>query len=244
MNSSPTTCALSDEDLVIESSTSGSDVALLQSYKHISIQERLKACFKPTYKLRKLKSKGAILVLVSNFLVTSVFYYISYKSLTPEHYCTLCFKLIEVPIGLVLPFAGWLADIYFRRYKVLIFSIVTMWISTSLLLIIFIIERFLPFTNYIQIVLLASLGIGYGCFQANVIQFGIDQLTDASTDEIVSFINWYSWSYISSGTFVNLLPVCIGPPEKFIVPLLLCVSLSIVVGLIIWCNGILWLKNQ
>ncbi len=236
-----TSCALLDENLVESAtpSTIESSVDLLQSDKHISIQERLNMCFKPTYKLRKLKNKGAILVLVFNFLVTSVFYYISLKSIAPEQYCTLCFKLIEVPIGLVLPFAGWLADIYFRRYKVLVFSIVIMWISALLLTIIFMVERFVLFTNYIQIVLLASLGIGYGCFQANVIQFGIDQLTDASTDEIVSFINWYFWSYSSSGTFVNLVSVCIGPRENFTIPLLLCVSLSIIAGLIFWCNGIL-----
>ena len=237
MNTS-TSCALSDEDLV-NSTSSKTDVVLQQSDKDIRIQERLKMCFKPAYKLRKLKNKGAILVLVCNFLVTSVFYYISLKSVTPEKYCTMCFELIEVPIGLVLPFAGWLADVYFRRYKVLVFSIVTMWISALLLTTIFVVERFVPFTNYGQIVLLASLGIGYGCFQANVIQFGIDQLTDSSTDEIISFINWYAWSFYSSGTLVNLISQCNRPMDKFVVPLLLCLSLSIVAGLIFWRSDVL-----
>ena len=179
------------------------------------------------------------MVLVCNFLVTSVFYYISFKSVTPEQYCTLCSKLILLPIGLVIPFAGWLADVYFRRYKVLVFSIAVMWMSALLLTLIFIIEKFVPFTNYIQIVLLASLGIGYGCFQANIIQFGIDQLTDASTDEIISFLNWYAWSYVGSETFVNLFSECISPKEKFTVPLLLCMNLSIVAGLIFWRNDVL-----
>ena len=119
----------------------------------LSIREHLNMCFKPTYKLRKLKNKGAILVIVCNFLVTGVYYYISIKSLTPEqHNCALCLKLIEVPLGLVLPFAGWLADIYYRRYRVLVFSIVIMWISTLLLTIILVVERFVPFTlaNYIS----------------------------------------------------------------------------------------------
>ena len=234
--------ALQDEYLaepITPSGTESTSVALLQSERHISMQERLKMCFKPSYKLRKLKNKGAILVLVCNLLVTSVFYYISLKSSNPEQYCTLCFKLIEFPIGLVLPFAGWLADVYFKRYKVLVFSIVTMWISAVLLMAIFVVETIVPFTNYVQVVLLASLGIGYGCLQANVIQFGIDQLTDASTDEIVSFINWYAWSYISSETFVTLISLCTGPRQKFIAPLLLCVNLSIVAGLIFWCNDVL-----
>ena len=214
MTSSTTSCALLDEDSTVPS-TNESSVALLQYDKHINLQERLKMCFKPSYKLRKLKNKGVVLVLVCNFLVTSVLYYISIKSVTPEQSksCILCFKLIEIPIGLVLPFAGWLADIYLRRYKVLIFSIVTMWISNLLLTTVFVVEILVPFTYYIQIVLSVILRIGYGCFQANIIQFGIDQLTDASTDEIVSFINWYAWSFVSSGTFIcavvhvrNLLP--------------------------------------
>ena len=119
----------------------------------------------------------------------------------------MCFKLIKVPIGLVLPFAGWLAVhkthkwlnwrtqyanvLHGHRNKVLVFSIVTMWISAMLPTLTFVVERFVSFTNYLQIVLLASLEVGYGCFQANIIQFGIDQLTNSSTDEIVSFINWY-----------------------------------------------------
>ena len=237
MNSS-TSCALSDEDLV-NLTSSKIDVVSQRSDNDISVQERLKMCFKLSYKLRKLKNKGAILVLVCNFLATSAFYYISFKSVTPEKYCTMCFKLIEVPIGLVIPFAGWLADVYFRRYKVLVFSIVTMWISALLLTLTFIVEKFVPFTNYGQVILLASLGIGYGCFQANIIQFGIDQLTDASTDEIISFINWYAWSFYSSGTLVNLISECSSPLDKFIMPLLLCVNLSIVAGLIFWHNEVL-----
>ncbi len=240
MNNS-TSCALSDDDIAESTPKCKADVVLLQSnsVNTISVQERLKICFKPTYKLRKIMNKGAILVLVFNFLVTSVFYYTSYKSSIPERYCIMCFKLIEVPIGLALPFAGWLADIYFSRYRVLLFGIVTMWISALLLTTIFVIERFVPFTNHIQIVLLASLGVGYGCFQANVVQFGIDQLTDASTDEVISFINWYAWSYVSSGTFVNLISECVGSQEKYIVPSLLCVSLSIVLVLTFWYDGAL-----
>ena len=137
-----TSCALStvddearskceEETIALET-----DVALLESINDFTMRERLKICFKPTYKLRKIANKGAILVLVFNFLITSVFYYISYKSSTPEPYCTMCYKLIQVPIGLALLFAGWLADVYFSRYRVLLFGIVTMWTSVLLLTII------------------------------------------------------------------------------------------------------------
>ena len=49
-----------------------------------------------------------------------------------------------------------------------------------------------------MIVFLIPLGIGGGGFQANIIQLGIDQLIDASTRELKSFIAWYSGTIIAS----------------------------------------------
>ena len=40
-------------------------------------------------------------------------------------------------------------------------------------------------------------GIGLGAFQANIIQFGIDQLPDASSLEISSLIISYIWTMVS-----------------------------------------------
>ena len=41
---------------------------------------------------------------------------------------------------------------------------------------------------YVNRMLWTIIAIGFGGFQANIIQFGIDQLHDASTNEIASFI--------------------------------------------------------
>ena len=35
---------------------------------------------------------------------------------------------------------------------------------------------------------------GLGLFEANVIQFGMDQLLEASSDQLGTFIHWYYWS--------------------------------------------------
>ncbi len=40
--------------------------------------------------------------------------------------------------------------------------------------------------------LLILICIAFGGYQANIVLFGIDQLQDASTDEITSFISWYN----------------------------------------------------
>ena len=45
--------------------------------------------------------------------------------------------------------------------------------------------------SYVSGALMVIGTTGFGGFQANIIQFGIDQLHDASTSEITSFIAWY-----------------------------------------------------
>ena len=238
-----TSCALSDNEVSASDTTNfTSESALIQhesSDSEITFCEHLKICCTPKYQPRKLKNKGAILILVWNFLVTTAFYYMQYKSFEDYSNCSLCNQLIPIPGGFVMLFAGWLADVYFERYKVLRWSIIIMWISSLLLTITFVIEKIVIFTNYYQLIFLYSLGIGYGMFQSNIIQFGIDQLPDASTNEIVSFINWYVWSYVSDAAIMNFVSTCTSPQYSFIAPLMLCVALSIVAMSLFLCNKVL-----
>ena len=238
-----TSCALSDDEVSVSDTTnSRSESTVIRresSDSEITFCEHLKICCKPKYQPRKLKNKGAILVLVWSFLVTTVFDYLYYKSFEDCSKCSICNRLIPIPAGLVMLFAGWLADVYFERYKVLRWSIIIMWTSSLLLTTTFVIEKIVTFTNYYQLVFLASLGTGYGIFQVNIVQFGIDQLTDASSNEIISFINWYAWSYTSSATIINLAYQCTSPQYSFIAPLMLCVGLSVGASSLFLCNKVL-----
>ena len=238
-----TSCALSDNEVSVSDTTDCRSESAVSRHEsgdsEITFCEHLKICCKPKYQPRKLKNKGAILVLVWSFLVTTVLYYLYYESLSTKTFCPLCFRLILVPVGIALLFAGWLADVYFERYKVLRWTIIIMWISSLLLTTTFVVEKIVTFTNYYQLVFLASLGIGFSIFQANIIQFGIDQLTDASTDEIVSFINWYVWSLVSSATIINFACQCTNPQYSLIAPLMICVALSVVASSLFLCNKIL-----
>ena len=73
--------------------------------------------------------------------------------------------------------------------------------------------------------------LGLGGFQANVIQFGIDQLHDASTIQIISFIRWYVWSGFISGFIIDYVLGC-APREyqtllgMFVMSLYLSIALS------------------
>ena len=96
-----------------EASTPLEHVSLLNSGP--TTKEQLKVYCKPTYRMRRLKNKGAIMVLIWNYLVTSVFHFIN-RMKNYDH--GLLFNVQLVTGGLTLPIAGWLADVYFGRYKV------------------------------------------------------------------------------------------------------------------------------
>ena len=49
---------------------------MLSSFR-LTRREQLKVCCKPTYHMRKLRNKGAIVVLIINFLAVSLLYYLN-----------------------------------------------------------------------------------------------------------------------------------------------------------------------
>ena len=57
--------------------------------------------------------------------------------------------------------------------------------------------------HIVQTSLFCLIGIGFGAFQSIIIQFGLDQLHDASTTEIKSFIVWYVNCLITTGFVVE-----------------------------------------
>ena len=111
---------------------------------------------------------------------------------------------VSIGVALLLfPLFGLIADVYLTRYKML---------QLSLLMVVFILVVTLTggmaatlavqFLNYrptyynilsISIVL-AGLVTSIGVFEANAIQFGMDQLLEASSDQLSAFVHWYFWA--------------------------------------------------
>ena len=208
----------------------------------VSAREILKQRFEPKFQIRKIKNNGAILVLVWSFLLTTVYYYISYNA--TRTYSDLIFALIQTIVGVTIPIAGWLADVRFGRYKIICLSIWVMWISSLLLTATLAALQLLNLqkNNYhhkLVMIWLVPLGIGYGGFQANVIQFGVDQLLDASSNEIVIFITWYSWSYISSTLMLSIILQYVSKEYTLLGSLLICVNISLAVVLIFLFKNVL-----
>ena len=83
------------------------------------------------------------------------------------------------------------------------------------------------------------MAIGFGGFQTNVIQFGFDQLHDASTNKIVSFILWY---YCSSGFVIHFILGCLPKQYWIVWQLVMRIYLSIALSSMLMINH--WLVKE
>ena len=146
-----------------------------------------------------MKSKGAVLVIIWTLLVsaclTSVRFSVQTKISSIGGYN---FEIVDgVVAGVLAVFAGWLADVYFGRYKVMKVSIWVMWLGSvcgTLLLMIYTLSS-IDALKYISIVFAyACVTIGVFGFIVNAIPFSTDQMLGASSEEISAFIHWFVWA--------------------------------------------------
>ena len=116
--------------------------------------------------------------------------------------------LILTGLGLMFllyPLVGHLTDVYLTRYHSLKWSFGILIFSGSILTVY---KGFtfaaLKIWNYTLLnsqanavavsITLLSYTIGLALFQANAIQFGLDQLLEAPTPKLIAFIQWYYWA--------------------------------------------------
>ena len=170
---------------------------------------------RPAYRVKWLKNKGAILIIVWSFLVSSVFHFVraGYQRNLREEYVSLG-GVVLVLTALLFPIGGWLADAYIGRYRMICYSTWMMWIGA-----IFIVagEIFASVNGtyntaikeYVIYTMFAVMAMGFGGFQSNIIQLGVDQLIDASSTEITSFITWYVLILYASGITLQFTTECI-----------------------------------
>ena len=172
-------------------------------------------------------------MIVWGFLTASLyvnfFYFVS--SIYSKPVCTA----LIIAFGLTIPFAGWLADVRFGRYKIISSSIWIMWISALLLTTGQLVLQSVSVSNMVYFKYLTifaiPLIIGFIAFQANIIQFGVDQLYDASSSEIKTFVMWYTWGILNSRLIVDTISMYASDKFKILASLLLCLNLTVAVSL-------------
>lgn len=111
---------------------------------------------------------------------------------------------------LLYPAAGWLADVHFGRHKVIQYSMRLMWLGCLILLLERLLDSVIP-TYYkvysegpiFSVVFLIDL-FSLAGFHTNIIPFGIDQMPDASTEQLKAFIRWYYWTR-NVGVSINII---------------------------------------
>lgn len=142
---------------------------------------------------------------------------------------------VELLATLVFPVAGWLADVYVGRYKMIKTSMWIMLVSSVL----FSVELGIQASAWepsktVRIALMlatALLGcLGLAGFQANIIQFCMDQLQESPSVEISSFVVFYTLCFISANVLVSLISSCVcqgfTPLANLLLPILLGLSVS------------------
>lgn len=118
-------------------------------------------------------------------------------------------------IGLVqmlYPVGGLLADVQCGRCRVITFSLFSVgcgFLCTAVVGIFFSLDKLFHAAIYIEITVgglaLIMFVIGFSGFQANIVQFGLDQLLDASSEELSLFLHWLVWTEYVGELVVKLL---------------------------------------
>ena len=105
---------------------------------------------------------------------------------------------------LVYPYVGHITDVYLTRYRSLKCSLILLILAFCTLLVYlgfsiaiadilnFSARQSLVYIPYCIIFVVYIVGLAF--FQANAIQFGLDQLLEAPTPKLIAFIHWYYWA--------------------------------------------------
>lgn len=136
-----------------------------------------------------------------------------------------------IGLGVLLLIGGWLADAFFGRYRVICCGMWVMWIGALLSTLSYIVSEVSEIymdkgDRWISLVSNLIMGIGFGLFQANIVQFGIDQLSEASSVEITNFITCYILTFFASSLTVFFSAKC-TPDYVGVLLITLCLSLTL-----------------
>ena len=103
---------------------------------------------------------------------------------------------VESVAKMFYPIAGFIADVWLGRKRVIHISMWLLWAALILLTVTVLIDPHISDPLYYTIisVVFVLFSIGVGGFETNIIPLGADQLQGASAEELSSYFYWYYWS--------------------------------------------------
>ena len=154
----------------------------------------------------------------------------------------LLFQMITNSAGrLVYPFAGFLADAYLGRSRVIQLSMLLLWISLGIMSIgLTLKDKMIDFFYVLQVITFVIFCFGSGSFEANIIPFGADQLQGVSSEEISSYFYWYYWTR-QLGNFLGIISLYAVQFEELVLrepmePLVGSVVITVGIAIYMICN--------
>ena len=162
---------------------------------------KLLCCCKLSYKPRKFSSKGAVLVLVWQFLVACGVFITELGLESNQKHSPLRLSLEisgAIPLFLAAIISGWLADTKVGRSRIVQTGLTLTWLGVVLETACNTVTLTVSSTSIaanviiqvVQYVALYATCTGAATFFTNVVQFGLEQMPDASSDAMTAFILW------------------------------------------------------
>ena len=196
-------------------------------------------------------SKAIILILLWTMLVGGVYYaamgiilmFLLHATSLLLFGVSLPFMILYSFIAIVFifyPVNGFMADVYCGRFKMITISIGVILLSLISFLSSFVIFFYSSIPSNIEPFLFVIVGlalfvtvIGIAGYNANIIQFGLDQLIDSPSRHQAYFVHWSKWSFdLISNVVVGLFAYYSCPINDltpgfklFILPNVICISL-------------------
>ena len=125
---------------------------------------------------------------------------------------TLLILPIQGLVFITYPLIGLLADIKLTRYQMICLSCWALFVSHAIVSIICILvstDTIVFYRNIsigVALVLILALAIvSKGMFESTVIQFGTDQMIEASSNQLSTFIHWYYWSLYIGNVCIDII---------------------------------------
>ena len=182
------------------------------SVQHPHLEQPSRNCCKIKYRVRYFYPKGAFLVLFWTTLVSTAIVEFDYPFLITSHNIAtyFCMVFAGVVIFICFPLVGWLADAKFGNFKTFKIGAIVLFLATLGGIGAIIINQYCNVSNSITEVyttVYSSVGAaGVIACLLTALQLGLDQMPDASSSNITSFIAWFVFSVCAGVWLSKALP--------------------------------------